>query len=187
MREFAPLIGPILALLFIFRRGLKPRRVKVNGLWRYPVIIAALALFTLWRGQAPGLIAVAVYIVAIAAGGALGWFTAQHAELTLDPGTGTITSKPTPFGTAITGAAFLAKFGLDYYVNGGPSNGGPHGDFAVRHSHGLTWFADAALLFVAARSLAQAAHMWIRTRPLLEQLEQHKATRAAEGPKPGDQ
>jgi hypothetical protein len=150
--------------------------VKPDSLWRYPIIIAVLAGLTLSRSHAPGLIAIGSYLVAAGAGGALGWFTAQHVELTLDPGTGTIMSKPTPVGTVITAAAFLLKFAIDFYMNGGPGNGAPNvHPFAVRNAAGITVFANAMLLLAAARGLGGAWHMWIRTRPLVDQLASHKA------------
>jgi hypothetical protein len=177
MKDFLPYLGPALAMMFIFRRGLKPRRVKVGSLWRYPIIIAILALFTLSRSHAPGLLAITSYVLALAAGGALGWFTAQHAELTLEPENGTIMSKPTMIGTAITAAAFLLKFAIDFYMNGGPGNGAPNlHPFAIQHAAGINVFGNAMLLLAVARTLGNAAHMWIRTRPLVAQLEQHKAS-----------
>ena len=163
MIKLFPIIAPLLALLIIVRRGSSARRVKVNALWRFPIIIAALCVTSLANGKMPGLLALAMYAAAVPAGALLGWFTAQHVELTLDETTGTITSKPTPFGTAITAGAFLARFAVDYFVKGG-SPGHP--------SVVLVGAANAALLFVAARGLAGAWHMWIRTRPLIAQ---HKA------------
>jgi hypothetical protein len=177
LREFLPYLPPVLALLIIFRRGMKPRRIKVNSLWRSPIIFCVLAGVALSRSHAPGLLAVSSYVLAVGAGGALGWFTAQHAELTLDPGSGTIMSKPTPVGTAITAAAFLLKFAIDIYMNGGPAAPNPH-PFAVQHAAGITVFGNAMLLLAVARTIGGAAHMWIRTRPLVEQLTQHKADTA---------
>ena len=176
LRDFLPYLGPALALLFIFRRGLKPRRVKVNSLWRGPLILGGLAVITLSRSHAPGLLAISSYVAAIAAGGALGWFTAQHVELTLDKDNGTIMSQPTTIGTAITAAAFLLKFAIDFYMNGGPGNGALQvHPFAVQHAASITVLGNAMLLLAVARTLGGAAHMWIRTRPLMEELAQHKA------------
>ena len=109
------------------------------------------------------------------AGAALGWFTTQHVELTLDDATGTIMSKPTRFGTYLTAAVFILRFAVEFMVNGGPggASGPPHMPArVVQHAGTLLWLADAGLLFVAARMLAQSAHMWLRIRPLLAR---HKA------------
>ncbi|HXC55476.1 MAG TPA: hypothetical protein VNU97_09285 [Rhizomicrobium sp.] len=169
MHGLAPFIAPALALFLILRRGMRPTRIKPDRLWIYPGIITLLALAALSRGKLPGLEGIAIFVAAVLGGGALGWFTTQHVELTLDDKTGTIMSQPTPFGTLLTGAVFAARFILEYLVNGGPGGGAPA---ALKHGDLYVWLADAGLLFVAARGLTRAWHMWARTRPLLAQ---HKA------------
>ncbi|MEI9888020.1 MAG: hypothetical protein WDN08_16255 [Rhizomicrobium sp.] len=171
MHQLAPFIAPALALYFILRRGGRERRVKPGRLWIYPLVIALLAVLALSRGQVPTLEAYIYFMIAIAAGGALGWFTTQHVELTLDPQTGTIVSKPTRFGTTLTAAVFVLRFAIEFAVNGGPNGGPPAAPRLAPHAGTLLWFADAGLLFVAARVLAQAAHMWLRIRPLLAEHE----------------
>jgi hypothetical protein len=166
MFSLSSILPTLLVVALIVRRGSKPRRVKVNSLWRYPAIITLLALFSLAGSAPPGLLAIAMYVIAIPAGAALGWFSAQHVELTLDDKTGTITSKPTVWGTAMTAGAFVARFLADTWMKTGS------GALPGHHGIAIAGAADAALIFVAARGLAGAYHMWIRTRPLLEQ---HKA------------
>ena len=179
MNNLGSLIGPALALFIIIRRGSKPRRVKVATLWRFPILISVLALVTLAGSKAPGLLTLAMYIGGLGAGSAVGWFSAQHVELTLDSNTGTIMSKPTALGTAMTAGAFIARFLVDYVMKGGLDGATRTTAFAVNHATSIVGFTDALLLFVAARSLLGAWHMWIRTRPLIEQ---HKA---AQLPTPG--
>ena len=177
MKDLAPYIAPAIALFVILRRGGRQRRVKPNGLWITPVVITVLAVTALGQGAAPTLVAYAYFAIAIAAGGALGWFTTQHVELTLDDATGTIMSKPTRFGTLLTAGVFVLRFAIQYIVNGGPGGGAPHmSGRIVQHAGTLLWLADAGLLLAAARMLAQSAHMWLRIRPLIAQ---HKAATAA--------
>ena len=47
---------------------------------------------------------------------------------------------------------------------------------AVQHAAGITVFGNAMLLFAVARTLGGAAHMWVRTRPLVTELAEHKAS-----------
>jgi hypothetical protein len=182
MHGLGPLLAPALALFFIVRRGLRPQRVKPGRLWVYPAVITVLAFLALGHGTAPGVEGIAIYAAALAIGAAFGWFTTQHVELTLDEATGTIMSKPTPFGTAITALVFAGRFAVDYFTTGGQGDGMK----AMMQQHGasLVWIANAGLLFVAARGLARAAHMWIRIRPLLDQ---HKAATLAKGTTPDGQ
>jgi len=181
MNQLAPYIAPALALFLIFRRGSKPRRVKVNSLWRYPIIITVLCVSTLLGKPFPGLLPLAMFAAAVPAGAAVGWFGAQHVELTLDSVTGTIMSKPTTFGTLLTAGAFIVRFAVEYVMKGGLGSASPSPLLAVHHATTWVGAADALLLFVAARGLAGAWHMWIRTRPLLEQ---HKAAQLGK-PKEG--
>jgi hypothetical protein len=86
-------------------------------------------------------------------------------------------SKPTQFGTLLTAAVFIARFAIEFIVNGGP--GGAPPTHVIKHAGTLLWLADAGLFFVAARMLAQAAHMWLRIRPLIAQ---HKAAQISTPP-----
>jgi hypothetical protein len=173
MKELSPFLFPALALFVILRRGLKPRRIKANGLWTFPIILTILALLSLSKSGMPAPLALGAYVVALVGGLALGWYTTQHIELTLDPKTGTIMSQQTLAGTLLTAGVFALRFAVEYLVEGTP--GGAGGHVSAHHAAGLVWLSNAALLFVAARMLGRAWHLWIRTRPLLEQIEQHKA------------
>ena len=181
MQEFLPGLPPLLALFFIIRRGLRPQRVKVNRLWLFPAILTVLAVTSLGHSGFPPLVAILVYVVAFAAGGALGWTGTQHVELTLDDATGTIMSKPTPMGTAVTAGVFLLRFGLDTLMGAKPGPGGLGGwkALAVAHGASLALITNGSLLFVCGRAIGRAAHMYVRTEPLLEQ------HRAAQGAKNG--
>jgi hypothetical protein len=165
---FGSLLPTLLVVWLIIRRGSKPRRVKVNSLFRFPVIVTVMALLALY-GQAPkNILAIAMYVAAVPSGAMLGWFSARHVELTLDDKTGTIMSQPSFWGTAMTAGAFVARSLADYVMKGAG------GTLPVHHAITIAGATDAALLFVAARGLASAYHMWVRTRPLLEQ---HRAAK----------
>jgi hypothetical protein len=172
MSGLGSFLPPALALLIIVRRGSKPRRVKVGTLWRFPILISLLALVTLGGSAAPGILTLAMYVAGLGAGAAVGWSSAQHGERTLDTNTGTIMSNPPVFGTIMTAGAFIARFAVDYVMKGGLDGNTSTPAFAMHHATSIVGLTDALLLFVAARSLTGAWHMWIRTRPLIEQ---HKA------------
>jgi hypothetical protein len=180
MSEFLPGLPPLLALFFIIRRGLKPQRVKVNRLWLFPTILTVLAVTSLGHSHFPPFMAFSLYVVALAAGLAMGWFGTQHVELTLDDATGTIMSKATPAATAVTAGVFLARFGLDQLAGAKPGPGGLTGwkAYAVAHGASLVWITNAGLLFVAGRAIGRGVHMYLRSQPLLEQ---HRAAKLAPG------
>jgi hypothetical protein len=176
MQNYLPFLPPGLALFLIVRRGLRPQRIKPNRIWTFPALITILALMTIGRGHAPDALSIAIYAGAALAGAVLGWFTTQHVELTLDDATGTIMSQPTPLGTALTAGVFLARFLLDYAT--GAQNGHALTNFAVAHGASLAWITNGGLLFVAARGLTRAWHMWNRTEAMIAQ---HKAAKAGAG------
>ena len=182
MQEFLPGLPPLLALFFIIRRGMRPQRVKVGSLWVFPAIITFLAVTSLGHSGFPPILAIGLYAVAFAAGLALGWFGTQHVELTLDDATGTIMSKPTPMGTAVTAAVFIARFALDTIMGVKPGQGGGAAaglkGLAVQHGASLTWITNAGLLFVAGRAIGRGVHMYLRAKPLLDQ---HRAAKLAAG------
>ncbi|HEY0107487.1 MAG TPA: hypothetical protein VGB91_15510 [Rhizomicrobium sp.] len=155
----------MVAFVLILRRGLKPQRIKPDRLWVFPVAITILALATLSNGKPPDPVAILVYVGAAAAGGALGWFTTRHIELTLDDKTGTVMSQPTLLGTAMTAGVFLARFAVDAATGTGP--GGGWKGFAVQHGASLALITSAGLLFVAARGVTRAWHMRQRIHPML--------------------
>ena len=160
---FGSLLPTLLVVWLIIRRGSKPRRVKLNSLFRFPAIIAVMAALALYGHAPKNLLAIAMYFVAVPAGVVLGWFSARHVELTLDDKTGTIMSQPTFWGTAMTAGAFVDRSLADYAMKGAG------GLIPGHHEMTISGATDAALLFVAARGLASAYHMWVRTRPILEQ------------------
>lgn len=174
MQDYLTFLPPGLALFIIIRRGLRPQRIKTNRIWSFPAIITILALATIGRGHPPDALSIAIYAAAAAAGAVLGWFTTQHVELTLDDATGTIMSQPTPLGTALTAGVFLARFALDYAT--GAQHGHAMTNFAVAHGASLAWITNGGLLFVAARGLTRAWHMWNRTQAMIAQ---HKAAKAS--------
>jgi len=173
-------LSPLLALFLIVRRGIRPQRVKVNRLWLYPAILTFLAVTSLGHSHFPPVVALSLYVGASVAGLAMGWFGTRHVELTLDDATGTIMSKPTLAGTAVTAGVFIARFALDSVMGAKPGPGGVKGwkAWAVAHGASLIWITNASLLFVAGRAIGRAVHMYLRTQPLLEQ---HRAAKLAAG------
>ena len=159
---------PVLAIFLILRRGFRQSRVRPGGLFIYPLIICLLIAASFIHRPIPTPQIMAVLTAAALVGLALGWITTAHLQLSVDPKSGTILSKPTPIGTAITAAVFALRFGVDYMIRSG--GGGAHDPV-------LLAIANAGLLFVAGRLIGRAVHLWIRTRPLL-------AEHAARAPSP---
>jgi energy-coupling factor transporter transmembrane protein EcfT len=153
-------IIPLLAIFFILRRGFRQSRVRPGALFVYPLIICLLIAATFVHQKMPTPEMMAVLAVAALVGLGLGWFTTAQLQLSVDAKSGTILSKPTPIGTAITAAVFALRFAVDYMMRA--DAGGAHA-----HDPLLLAAANAGLMFVAGRLIGRAVHLWIRTRPLL--------------------
>lgn len=153
-------IVPVLAIFLILRRGFRQSRVRPGALFVYPLIICLLIAATFVHQKVPTPQIMAVLAAAALCGVALGWITTAHLQLSVDPKTGTILSKPTPIGTAITAAVFALRFAVDYMMRA--DAGGAHA-----HDPLLLAVANAGLMFVAGRLIGRSVHLWIRTRPLL--------------------
>jgi hypothetical protein len=188
MKDYTPLIIFALALLVILRRSGRSRRVRMRNAWLFPAFGLLSAGSTLANEPFPSLLAIAILIVASAAGIAAGWFRALHVELALDSETGDITSKATPIGTYLIVGFMALRLGLGYAFNGQPGAGLPHGPpmiGAPKHGVDLFRLADAALLFSTFMSVAQRFEIWRRAQPLLAQYRAEKAAKEAAAPGSG--
>jgi len=187
-KEFAPLIIFAIVLLVILRRQGRSRRVRTRNAWIFPAFGLLSAASTLANEPFPSLVAIAVLVVASAAGIAAGWFRALHVELALDAETGNITSKATPIGTYLIVAFMALRLALGYLFNGTPGAGLPYGPpmiGAPKHGVDLLRLADAALLFSTFMSVAQRFEIWRRAQPLLAEYRATKAAKEATAPGPG--
>ena len=158
--EAAFFIAPLLAIFIILRRGFRQSRVRPGALFIYPLVICLLIAASFLHQKMPTPQVMTVLAAAALCGLALGWITTAHLQLSVDPKSGTILSKPTPIGTAITAAVFALRFAVDYMM---------HADAGGAHAHDplLLAIANAGLMFVAGRLIGRSVHLWIRTRPLL--------------------
>jgi hypothetical protein len=120
-----------------------------------PAILLVLTGLSLSTGSRPPLIALAAFVLAAAAGGAVGWFRVHTLEFTVDPETGAVMSKSTPFGTFLIVGLLLFRYALQYFEN----RAGLRGEQLILWSKG-------ALLFVVAMMVAQSVHTWVRARRL---------------------
>jgi len=173
LKQLLPFIAPLIFFAIValrMSRARKGRPVKPNRLWIRPAIIAALVAISLATTPKPDLLGLGIYALAVMLGAGLGYVLSRHQELTLDPGTGAITSKLSVFGMILFVGVFGARYLFRNFVSGGQAS-----DKLVAHSAQITLYSDAALLFLLAMVSAQAWEIWRRTRPLLAE----HATRTA--------
>ncbi len=161
MRQILPLIVPLLIVALILRRSMSTRKVRVNLMWIRPAVLLVLAGVTLAASPMPGPIALAAFVAAAVVGAGFGYLRARHLELSVDPATGTVTSKSTPIGTILIVGLVVLRLGLKYAF---PEMGAqPGGHLAAQ---AVVW-TEGALIFSVAMVAAQAVMTWQRTQPLL--------------------
>lgn len=157
--QVLPYIVPLLLIGLVLRRVTRVRTIKPGRMWVAPVIYAAMAVSGLVAGPFPGLLFLALFVVAIVAGAGLGYLRAHHQTLSIDPKTGKISSQPTTIGTILVLALFVVRFGLKSAFPGLSEHGHTGRD--------VTQGANALLLLTVAMLITQSIFLWMRTRPLL--------------------
>jgi hypothetical protein len=89
----------VIALLIVLRRSGRARKVRVERAWITPTLAVLGVWTTLSREPLPGGAALALLVAAALIGIGAGYYRALHIELSLDPESGQVMSKATPFGT----------------------------------------------------------------------------------------
>jgi hypothetical protein len=175
LKQYVPYIVPLLVLALVLwrmSRAMKGRPVKPSQLWIRPVIIAVLMAAALANSPLPNPIGLALLALAAVIGVGVGYLQALHQAFTLDPATGVITSKTSPFGMILFVALFAARYAFRMMMVGGQAP-----DKLIAHSAQIGLYTDAGLLFLLGLVCAQAWEIWRRTRPLVAE---HAARTAAE-------
>jgi len=173
-KEFGPYIVPLLILALVARRLIRnaPRKVNTGRIFLFPVIIAFGTVATLANSPMPQLFWFVGFAVALVVGLGVGYLNSRHRELAIDPQTGAITSKATPFGMILFVALFAARFGMKFVF---PQLAGGDGHMA-HPSRDLIGWTDAGLIFSTAMVVGAAVTMYLRTRPLIAGHTERKAT-----------
>jgi hypothetical protein len=170
-QQLLPYLAPLLVIALVARRLIRnaPRKVKPWRLFIAPAIVIAAVIATFAMTPLPGPLWIAWFVVALAAGGAIGFLTTHHQEFTLDTETGEITSRATPIGLMLVGGFFVVRFGLKFVMSGGNPYG-PQNFQPNLHPNltALAW-ADVGIMFSLGLVLARAVTTWLGARPLMAQ------------------
>jgi hypothetical protein len=183
-KQLGPYIVPALVVLFLARRLItnKPQKVRVNLLFLRPLIIAFAVVALLSVSPLPHLFWLIGFVIALALGAGVGFFTTHHQEFSIDYDTGEITSRATPIGSILIVALFAVRFGLRFVMGGGGTSFGP----PVHPSADVVGWTDAGLMFSTGFVFARAATTWLRARPLIAEHKARKLTASTDAA-PGNQ
>lgn len=169
--DHAPTAPPwvyLVALAFIalaVTRNARARNLRVERLWIGPAVILAMTLLAFSQQTVPSVGMVALDLLALGVGAALGWWRGRFTRIAVDPQTHALTSQTSPLGMLL----ILAIFALRSVVRA----------YATAHAGSLhvsiTGITDAFLLLAVGVVCAQRLEMALRASRLLA--EARAATR----------
>lgn len=174
-QELIRYLVPVLVMAIVVWRMMRRAQgqpIKPSRLWIRPAMLAVLLALAFLHPPALTLLALAVFLAAAVLGAGFGYLTARHQTLTIDPATGTITSKTSPVGIALFVGLFAVRYVFRMVVQGGQAP-----DRLMAHSDQFLMWTDAGLIFVLALVSAQAWEIWRRAKPLADG---HAAAKKAE-------
>ena len=165
-QTISPLItvGVVIAMMVLRMRGMRrSQRLRLELLWVVPAIllVATAAIFVRTPPAGLGWLWI---VLALAAGGGIGWWRGAMMRITIDPNTHLLNQQASPAAMLSLIAIIALRFGARMWL--ADSAAGP----------GLAQVTDALMAFALAMFSLQRLEMFLRARRLLG---------AIPGPKPG--
>jgi hypothetical protein len=161
MNSLGPYLFIAAALVLMLIAASRSQPVRPGRMWIVPAFGLFSLIVNLSHGPAPNAIAFAIFAVALVAGGAAGWLRALHTQLSIDPATGEVTSKPTLIGALLIVGFVVLRTVLDTL------SGQPPGAAAVAvRTTDLLRLADAGLIFSLAMIIVRRLVIWRRAAAL---------------------
>jgi hypothetical protein len=156
-----PYVIPLVILVFVLRRNLRGRNLRVERLWIYPAVLVLITGAILIGEPAPSALTVLALPMVLALGGIVGWYRGRLTEITIHPHTHEFTSRASVAGTFLIGAVFAARYGLRLAL----------ADRGAGLPIGLdvTQITDGLMLFAIGLMSVQRIEMYLRCRKLLDQ------------------
>ena len=148
---------PVLVIGLVILRNARARNLKVERLWISPLLLLVLTATTFSQQHMPTPTMIAVDIVALALGAALGWWRGRFTKITVNPETHDLTSQASPLGMVLILAIMVIRQGVRGYAT---ANAG------VLHVS-VVDVTDAFLLLAVGVVCAQRLEMALRANRLL--------------------
>jgi hypothetical protein len=166
VRYLAPLAVVLVVLVL---RNARPRRLRIEILWLWPVVYLALMAAALASAPPPVTVASITLLVAgFAAGAALGWQRARFIKIDIHPETHDLTSRASSIGLVFIFGIFVLRYAARDFLSD---------EAAVLHLPVIA-IGDAFLVLAVAMLSAQRLEVWRRASKMLVDAQ------AAKGPPP---
>ena len=115
------LLVPLVVIALVILRNARARKLKVERLWISPMIVMAMTIAAFAANPPPGLLGVALDILAVGVGGLLGWWRGRASRFTVDPETHVVTSRVSPAGMLLILGIFALRYLLRMFLGDGAS------------------------------------------------------------------
>jgi hypothetical protein len=148
---------PLIVFAIVILRNSQARRLRVETLWIAPVMILVLVGLSLSQAGVPTAGMMAIYLLALGLGAALGWWRARFTTIAVDPETHQLTSRASPIGMIVVLGIFAIRYGLRMYALQ---------DAETLHMP-VNAVADAALVLTVGLVCAQRLEIALRASRLL--------------------
>ena len=160
---------PVLIIGLVILRNARARNLRVERLWISPVLLLVLTATTFSQQHMPTPLMIAVDVVALTIGAAMGWWRGRFTKITVNPETHDLTSQASPVGMVLILAIMVIRQGVRSYAT---ANAG-----ALHVS--VVDVTDAFLLLAVGVVCAQRLEMALRANRLLTEARAAKLGPAA--------
>ena len=155
-KTYIPYLITAVAMVFLIRRTLRSRTVRIETMWIIPVLLIAIAVLVIVQAPPREPVGVAALVISALAGAALGWQRGRFTHITIDQGTGALTSKGSVWGLVLVLGLFVIRQAVRTWAMSQP-----------RHSEIAIVVADAATVLGFATVIVARLEMYLRCRKLL--------------------
>jgi len=162
------LIPMVIAVAVILLRNSRPRKLRIERLWIYPVVLFVLLVATLSAAPPPVTpVSIGLLVLGLVAGAAIGWWRGKLTNIIIDPETHEMTASASAIGIALILVVFLVRFGMRDLVTQ---------NAAQLHLPVVAAIDSIVVLGIGMMSV-QRLEMWLRARAMLAEAIAAKAGR----------
>ena len=156
-----PYAIPLLVVVMILRRNMRPRPLRPERLWITPLLISLAAGTALFATPPPeDVLSILILLAALAVGGLVGWYRGRVTQMTVDPVTHAVSVQVSAVGSVLILGIVTLRYGLR--------------TVALQNSSLLHLSAiqatDALLLLATGMICAQRLELWLRATRLRREI-----------------
>jgi len=161
------LVVGLIVVIFLVRRNLRPRPLRIERLWVRPVLFALIVGTTITASAIPlDPLSLVVFVLAVLVGAGLGWQRGRLMRIDVHPETHDLTVRASPLGIVL----IIGVLGLKLLLRG--SGVDKHSLLGIP----ATGVADGVVLLLGTTMVAQSLEMWLRARRLLTEAQAARGT-----------